>query len=159
MHVRVLVGVAAVAVATAGAVLTNPSACDGAAQAAPARGARSTWTEADKSGFGTARTTRSNVWFTLQQGRVSEVFYPDLSTPSVRTLDFVVTDGHIGWADLIFVMEKSHLHKLQLKFGDALNDKRVITLHIPDDYHFMQPELIDELQAKVGPHLGPSPLE
>lgn len=48
------------------------------------------WTEADKTGFGTARTRGSNVWFTLQGGRVSEVFYPDLSTPSVRSLDLVV---------------------------------------------------------------------
>ena len=30
---------------------------------------------------------RSNVWFTLQGGRMSEVFYPDLSTPSVRSLE------------------------------------------------------------------------
>jgi len=56
-------------------------------------GAKSTWTEADKSGFGTARARRSNLWFTLQNGRVSEVFYPDLSTPSVRSLELVVTDG------------------------------------------------------------------
>ncbi|GGO72086.1 glycoside hydrolase family 15 protein [Nocardioides deserti] len=59
----------------------------------PARGEKSTWTEADKAGFGTARTRRSRVWFTLQRGRVSEVFAPDLSTPSVRNLELVVTDG------------------------------------------------------------------
>jgi glucoamylase len=57
------------------------------------RGAKSTWTEADKTGFGTARARRSNVWFTLQSGRMSEVFYPDLSTPSVRSMELVVTDG------------------------------------------------------------------
>jgi glucoamylase len=51
------------------------------------------WTEADKSGFGTARSRQSRVWFTLQGGRVSEVFYPDLSTPSLRTLELLVIDG------------------------------------------------------------------
>ena len=57
-------------------------------------GEKATWTEANKTGFGTARTRSSNVWFTLQQGRTSEVFYPDLSTPSVRSLELVVTgDG------------------------------------------------------------------
>ncbi len=61
----------------------------------------------------------------------------------------VVTEGHIGWADIIFLMEKSHLNRLQLKYPEALQDKRTITLHIPDDYEFMQQELIDELQAKV----------
>ncbi|WP_193605729.1 glycoside hydrolase family 15 protein [Nocardioides dongkuii] len=72
-----------------------------AAQADPSRqppppagpGKKSTWTEADKTGFGTARTRRSRVWFTLQGGRMSEVFYPDLSAPSVRALELVVTDG------------------------------------------------------------------
>jgi len=65
----------------------------------------------------------------------------------------VVTEGHIGWADIIFVMERSHLNRLQRKFGDALAGKRIVTLHIPDDYQFMQPELIDELQTKVGRYL------
>lgn len=65
----------------------------------------------------------------------------------------VVTEGHIGWADVIFVMEKSHLHRLRLKFPEALRDKRVIALHIPDDYGFMQAELLDELRGKLGPYL------
>ena len=56
------------------------------------------WSEADKAGFGTSRSRQSRVWFTLEGGRVSEVFYPDLSTPSVRDLDLVVTDG--GHADV-----------------------------------------------------------
>ena len=65
----------------------------------------------------------------------------------------VLTEGHIGWADVIFVMEKSHLQKLRRKFGSALDDKRIVTLHIPDEFQFMQPELIDELQTKVAQHL------
>ena len=35
----------------------------------------------------------------------------------------VVTEGHIGWADIIFAMERSHLNRLRLKFGDALAGK------------------------------------
>jgi predicted protein tyrosine phosphatase len=65
-----------------------------------------------------------------------------------------VTAGHIGWADQIFVMEKKHLHRLRTKFGDALDGKPVVCLHIPDDYEFMQPELVAQLQAAVLPHLG-----
>jgi predicted protein tyrosine phosphatase len=61
----------------------------------------------------------------------------------------VVTEGHIGWADLIFLMEKSHLNRLRRKFPEALQGKRTVTLLIPDEYAFMQPELIDELHAKV----------
>ena len=65
----------------------------------------------------------------------------------------VITEGHIGWADIIFVMEKSHLSRIRRKFPEALQGKRVITLHIPDDYEFMQPELLDELRGKLAPYV------
>lgn len=65
----------------------------------------------------------------------------------------VVTEGLIGWADVIFAMEKSHISRMRQKFPDAMTGKRVVALHIPDDYEFMQPELVDELEAKVGEHL------
>lgn len=66
----------------------------------------------------------------------------------------VITRGHIGWADVIFVMEKSHLNRIRRKFPEALEGKRVITLRIPDDYEFMQPELLDELRGKLGPYVA-----
>jgi len=65
-----------------------------------------------------------------------------------------VTAGHLGWADVIFVMEKKHLSQLQEKYSEELSGKRVICLNIPDDYSFMQPELIELLEAAVPPHLG-----
>lgn len=87
-----LLGAVAAATAATLAVVLLPAA--GGSAPTPDRGAKSTWTEADKTGFGTARDRDSNVWFTLQRGRISEVFYPDLSTPSVRALDLVVVgDG------------------------------------------------------------------
>jgi glucoamylase len=91
---RILVGSTAVAlvVGGTGAVVSTAATSRGGAPGAP--GHKATWTEANKTGFGTARSRRSNVWFTLQDGRTSEVFYPDLSTPSVRSLELVVTgDG------------------------------------------------------------------
>jgi predicted protein tyrosine phosphatase len=66
----------------------------------------------------------------------------------------VVTEGHLGWADLIFCMEKSHLNRLQRKFPEAMHGKQVICLHIPDEFDFMQPELVDELRAKLAPHIA-----
>jgi predicted protein tyrosine phosphatase len=65
-----------------------------------------------------------------------------------------VSAGQIGWADVIFVMEKKHLRRLREKFSDKLADKRVICLHIPDDYRFMQAELVELLEATVTPHLA-----
>ena len=63
----------------------------------PAPGAPGTihrWAPADKHGFGTAQQLESNAWFTLRQGSLSEIYYPDLSTPAFRGLQFAVTDGN-----------------------------------------------------------------
>ena len=68
----------------------------GAAAAATAPGApgeKALWTEADKDGFGTAHGTRSKVWHTLDDGELTEVYYPDIDTPAFRDLQFVVSDG------------------------------------------------------------------
>src|SRR4051812_36691429 len=65
----------------------------------------------------------------------------------------VITEGHIGWADVIFVMEKSHLARIRQKYPEALRGKRVITLGIPDDFVYMQPELCDELRGCLERHL------
>ena len=64
-----------------------------------------------------------------------------------------VTAGHLSWADLIFVMEKKHLRRLQDKFPADIAEKKIICLHIDDDYEFMQPELVDILESKVSEHL------
>jgi glucoamylase len=64
-----------------------------AAEAPGAPGAVANWTAGNKDGFGTARPLASKVWFTLQGGELSEVYAPDLGTPSFRDLQFVVSDG------------------------------------------------------------------
>ncbi|RYG31120.1 phosphotyrosine protein phosphatase [bacterium] len=57
------------------------------------------------------------------------------------------------WADIIFVMERAHRARLQRRFRSSLKTARVICLDIPDDYAFMQPELVALLEKKVGPYL------
>jgi predicted protein tyrosine phosphatase len=64
-----------------------------------------------------------------------------------------VTAGHIGWADIIFVMEKRHLHRLRQKFREEIAGKRIVCMYIPDDYEYMQKELIDRLRDGVAPYL------
>jgi len=59
----------------------------------------------------------------------------------------------VEWADIIFVMERAHRAKLQRRFRARLKRARVICLDIPDDYAFMQPELVALLEKKVEPHL------
>src|SRR5687768_14492926 len=60
-----------------------------------------------------------------------------------------VTENLINWADLIFVMEKRHRQRLQEKFGQSLNDKRIIILEIEDNYQYMDAELIEILKTSV----------
>ncbi len=63
-----------------------------------------------------------------------------------------VTDADIEWADLIFVMEEKHKARLKQLFGRDLPE-HVFVLDIPDDYQFMDPELIDMITAAVDPIL------
>jgi predicted protein tyrosine phosphatase len=60
-----------------------------------------------------------------------------------------VSSDLIEWAHVVVVMEKSHKHKITKKFGARLKGKQVIVLDIPDEYEYMQPELVQILKAKV----------
>jgi predicted protein tyrosine phosphatase len=62
-----------------------------------------------------------------------------------------VTSELLQWADVIFVMERSHRNKLSKKFRAHLNSQRIICLDIPDEFEFMDPALVRLLDAKVGP--------
>jgi predicted protein tyrosine phosphatase len=64
-----------------------------------------------------------------------------------------VTAGHLGWADLIFCMERKHAERLQEKFPTELAGKHLVTLRIPDDYRFMDPELLELLRTELSGHL------
>ena len=63
--------------------------------------------------------------------------------------EITLTKELVEWAETIFVMEKAQKNKLQKKFRKNLNKQRVICLDIPDDYEFMQPDLIKILEQKV----------
>lgn len=66
-----------------------------------------------------------------------------------------VTAGHVGWADLIFCMERKHADRLRERYPDELAGKLVVTLRVPDNYRFMDPELIELLRAELSAHLAP----
>jgi glucoamylase len=82
-----------VALSLVSCLLASIALTGSAAAATPAPTApKPNWLPADKQGFGTARTLASKVWFTLEGGSLSEVYYPRLDTPSFRDLTFAV-DG------------------------------------------------------------------
>lgn len=59
----------------------------------------------------------------------------------------------LRWADVVLVMEQKHKTRLQAQFRDEVRYKTLYVLDIPDDYRYMDQELIDLLRAKVEPLL------
>lgn len=64
-----------------------------------------------------------------------------------------INEKLILWADLIFVMEKRHKQRLQDKFDQILNNKKIIILDIEDNYRYMDDELIETIKTSVTPYL------
>jgi len=100
-----------------------------------------------------------NVLFVCSQNRLrsptaEQVFasHPAINVASAGTnndAEVPVSRELVEWADIIFVMERSHRNKLQKRFYADLKRARVICLGIPDEYEFMDEELIRLLKAKV----------
>ncbi len=83
--------------------------------------------------------------------------YPGVEVASAgldRNAEMPLDREMVQWADLIFVMEKSHRRKLASRFQADLNHKRVVCLEILDRYQYMEPALVELLERKVLPLLG-----
>ena len=94
----------------------------------------------------------------LRSPTAEQVFadWPGLEVRSAGTdhdADTPLTPELVHWAQLIFVMQPQHRDKLRQRFRDALTTQRVVCLNIPDDFAYMQPELVALLKRKVMPHL------
>ena len=108
-------------------------------------------------------TIMRKVLFLCSQNRLrsptaEQVFadWPGIETASAGLnvgADNPLTPELLQWADLIFVMERAHRSKLSARFRTHLGGKRIVCLDIPDNYEFMDPELIRLLRSKVPPHL------
>lgn len=68
------------------------------------------------------------------------------TSPSARK---VVSLADIRWADFIFVMEEKHKNRLIAKFTNWIEYKQIYILDIPDNYKYMDLELITEITEKV----------
>ncbi len=94
----------------------------------------------------------------LRSPTAEQVFadWPGIETASAgldRDADNPLTPELLRWADIVFVMERVHRTRLSAKFKPHLDGKRVICLEIPDDYAYMDPELVRLLEARVPRHL------
>lgn len=65
-----------------------------------------------------------------------------------------VSPADIRWANQIFVMEAKHKNRLIAEFTRLIENKSIHVLDIPDDYRYMDEELVDILERKVNQILG-----
>ena len=60
----------------------------------------------------------------------------------------------VRWADVIMVMEEKHKSRLVAEFTGLLDNKPIHVLDIPDEYKFMDSELVEMLEQSVNGILG-----
>lgn len=60
-----------------------------------------------------------------------------------------VTEKELEWADMIVVMEDIQRAELSKRFPSAYMKKQILSLDIPDIYHFNQPELKSILESRM----------
>jgi glucoamylase len=74
------------------------------------------WTGGAKDAVGTARSAASHLWFTINRGAISEVYWRTIDRPQIRDLQFAVTDGatflHQERRDLVSAVEPLAPHAL-----------------------------------------------
>ena len=75
-------------------------------------------------------------------------FYVD-SAGTDKYANTVLEDKHLEWADAIIVMEKHHRNFIRNKYPEFYKKKKIVCLFVPDDFDFMQPELISILRRMV----------
>ncbi len=64
-----------------------------------------------------------------------------------------INQKHLDWADIIFVMEKKHRQIIEQNFDGTFDRQKIIVLSIPDEYQYMDEELVKELQNKVSAYI------
>jgi predicted protein tyrosine phosphatase len=64
-----------------------------------------------------------------------------------------VSVADIKWANEIFVMEKKHKNRIVAKFTRLVEHKPIHILNIPDEYRFMDPNLVSHLEDSMIPYL------
>ena len=98
----------------------------------------------------------------LRSPTAEQIFadHPGIETLSAGTnhdAETPLDDEILRWADTIFVMEKTNRSKIQQRFRAALGGTRIVCLDIPDDYEFMDANLIALLHTRMPRFLPRAP--
>jgi predicted protein tyrosine phosphatase len=102
-----------------------------------------------------------NVLFICNQNEnrsktAEEIFKDRFKTKSAGLYNTKpVTEKQISWADTIIVMEEAQRSEIANRFPKQYMLKRILSLDVPDVYHYNQPELIEILKSKLDEVLPP----
>ncbi len=83
--------------------------------------------------------------------------YPGLSVKSAgtsRNAKKPISIDLLQWADVIFTMEQKHKNRIVAEFHRVVEHKTIHVLDIPDDYQYMDPELLEHIKDSVSHRLG-----
>ncbi len=94
------------------------------ARAPGAPGGDARWASAGKQAIGTSNTLESKVWFTLQGGALTEVFWPTADMPNVQVLEFVVVDPSRRQVE---TESEDATHEIQLLNHHSLSFRQINT--------------------------------
>ena len=110
-----------VLVTTLSALVTGQSLAPGG----PGKDAQ--WMTAGKQAIGTSATSTSKVWFTLADGVLSEVYYPDLTTANVQMLQFVVLNRKLKTIETEQNDTTHEIHSLGMYRSEKILDLPSVT--------------------------------
>ena len=57
------------------------------------------WTSSAKTAVGTSTSSMSHIWFTIGQGVLNEIYFPDIDKANTRTVRLLVADGEDFFSD------------------------------------------------------------
>jgi len=83
----------------------------------------------------------------------SKGLYRAKSAGTERTARVKVTNDLLLWADIIFTMEEKQAEYIRNEFIEAIRNKKIIVLGIPNNHYFMELALMKLITNKVDPYL------
>jgi glucoamylase len=86
-------------------------------------GAKPRWSSSAKTAVGTTAQRSSRVWFTLGQGVLNEVYYPDIDLANTRMARFLVADGEDFFSD-----EANDAHHTAIALATGVPGYRIVSL-------------------------------
>lgn len=100
------------------------------------------WTAGAKDAVGTAYSVSDRLWYTLANGVNTEIYYPNIDTPQMRDLQYMVSDGETFFHD----ERRNTLSKTEMIDPAALGFR--ITNTDPDGRYVIEKQIIGD------PHLS-----